>query len=103
MAGVQNKIDAVKVDQLIENVLQKKKQMLERVDNCTKKMVDLQNVYRSDASTQYQKSLNRIATEVNEAVDAIVKSLKENAIRMVQDYQAQDKKIAESTDFSVTQ
>ena len=98
MAGVQNKIDSMKVDQLIENVLKKKTEMLNRIENCTKKMTDLQRVYQSDASSQYQIALSKIAKEVDEAVTAIVKSLKENAIRMVEDYQAQDRKISESTD-----
>ena len=97
MAGVQSKIDAIKVDQLIENVLQKKEEMLNRVEECSNKMTDLQKIYQSDASTQYQIALKKIATEVDEAVNAIVKSLKENATRMVEDYKAQDKKISDST------
>lgn len=97
MADVQNKMDGTRIGTLIKDLDSKRSNMIDIIKDCSGRMTTLQTVYKSDASTQYQAALNKIAEEVNNAVNAIINSLNTNATQMVKDYKAQDEKIASST------
>lgn len=89
-------IELDRVSIVTEDLTHRKEKLMQIVSECQKKMTELQTVYESDASREFVSSLDKIATEIDDSVTAIINSLNTNAERMATDYKAQDRKNAES-------
>ena len=91
-----SKIEGAKVNTLITSIINKKDRLLQYLDQCEQRLNSLDQVYEGDAEIAYRNALIGTRKMVEESITAIVNSLKANAEQSVTDYQAQDRKNANS-------